>query len=462
MQQGTAPELAALDVGDKRREDRARGLVERMAAKPDGSIPQACQGPAEVKAAYRFLSNEAVDPDDIRKALYEPCIDRIAGHNGVILAIQDTTSFNFTTHHACEGIGPLGARDTDDFQGLHCHTVLAATGSGVPLGILDQKLWARDEEDHGSRHERKHRPINEKESFRWIESLRAIHERIPPDKLVITVTDREGDIFELLAEPRPPNSRLLVRACQNRALTTEGDHVLDAAKAVPEAGRLTKTLHRGDSRRAHKAELSLRYCQVSIKPPVVGTHDPDLEPVPMTVISLQEISPPEDCDGVDWVLLTDMDIDGYEAAVTCVEYYTNRWLIERFHYTLKSGCRIEESQLRTTDRLERLLVLYCIVALRLLWITYYNRHNPQLPCTVAFTQLEWQTVCRIEHPEEPVPDKPPPLREITRYVAKLGGFLGRKSDGHPGVKVIWRGIMRLQDIIIGVQLQLLDQDVGKG
>lgn len=462
MQQWIKAEFSALDLDDKRREQRAMSLVERLHAKPDGSISQTCEDHAEVTAAYRFLSNEAIEADALRASLYAACVGRLSGHNGPILAIQDTTSLNFSTHPACEGIGPLSAGDADNLQGLHCHTVLAATGGGLPLGILHQQLWARDRQDHGSRHKRKQRPINEKESFRWIESLRAMHERIPPDKLVITVTDREGDIFELLAEPRPPNSRILIRACQNRALTAEGDLLFDVAKTAPEAGTLTKTIHENKPRRARKAELSIRYCEVSIKPPAAGVHDPDLEPVDMMVISARELSPPEDCDGVDWVLITDMEIEDSDGAVRCVEYYSKRWLIERFHYTLKSGCRIEDSQLRTAGRIERLLVLYCAVAWRLLQVTYLSRQDPQQPCTAAFTELEWQTVYRVHHPDKPLPQEPPTLRQMTRDVAKLGGFLGRKSDGEPGVKVIWRGIMRMHDIIIGICLAPLDQDVYKG
>ncbi len=149
-------------------------------------------------------------------------------------------------------------------------------------------------------------------------------------------------------------------------------------------------------------------------------------------------------------------VDGREVT-RCVRYYELRWLIERYHYVLKSGCRIEESQLRSFDGLRRLLALFSAVALRLLWIMHSARTDGDQPCTVAFTDVEWQVLYRQRH-SGPVPERPPPLRDVVLWTAKLGGFLGRKGDGEPGVKVLWRGLMRLQDIVTGFLLR--PQDVG--
>ncbi len=219
------------------------------------------------------------------------------------------------------------------------------------------------------------------------------------------------------------------------------------------------SLGRGAERRPREAELSVRFRTLTAHVPRNGVHDPNLEPVELTAILAEEVSPPADGTAVRWLLLTDLPVTCFDDARECVRLYSLRWLIERYHYVLKSGCGIEDSQLRSADALECLLALYCVVALRLLWLTYASRIDGDAPCTVAFTDLEWKTLFRYRNPRESLPAKPPPLREVVHWTARLGGFLARTGDGEPGVKTLWRGLMRLQDIVIGVLL-LAPQDVG--
>jgi hypothetical protein len=135
-----------------------------------------------------------------------------------------------------------------------------------------------------------------------------------------------------------------------------------------------------------------------------------------------------------------------------VRTYAYRWLVERYHYVLKSGCRIEALPLRDTDRLERALALYAIVAWRLLWLTYLARRQPEHPCTRALSTPEWQVLFRTRYPTAALPTQPPPLGQAVRWIARLGGFLDRAGDGEPGVKVLWRGLRHLEDLTVGWQL----------
>ena len=164
------------------------------------------------------------------------------------------------------------------------------------------------------------------------------------------------------------------------------------------------------------------------------------------MVLAEEVDPPAGETAVRWLLLTTMPVSSVEAAVQVVLWYSLRWLIERYHYVLKSGCRIEELQLETMQRLERALATYCIVAWRLLWLTYEARQAPDASCEVLLHKDEWQALYATIHQTPTPPEQPPTLHEAVSWIARLGGFLGRTSDGEPGVQVIWRGWRRLQDI----------------
>jgi hypothetical protein len=453
-------ELSSLDLGDARRNRRCAMMVQRTADNPTASVLAASDGTAEMKAAYRFLSNDAVTPEALRSALRDACVTRTREHQRV-LVIQDTMTLDFSDHPATEGLGPTGGGDGSAGHGLLVHSALAVSDDGVPLGLVVQKTWARDPQAVGSRHERRERPLEDKESFRWIETLQAAEAAIPEGIGILHITDREGDIFELFAAPRRENSHLLVRAARlERRVSGPQRHLSEAAEAAPVVGQFTLLLRRHPNRPAREATLQVQLCHVSLLPPKGGVHDPNLQPVAVSVIRVCEINAPSDGDAVEWLLVTDQLVESFDDARRCVRDYSLRWLIERYHFTLKSGCRIEDSQLRRADRLERLLSLYCIVAWRLLWITYAARTDGDQPCSPTFSQVEWQALWAYHRTGDPLPDAPPTLHQAVLWTAKLGGFPGRKGDGEPGVKVLWRGLTRLHDIVTGI-LIARSLDVGK-
>ena len=455
-------ELATLDVGDSRRTARAQHMVMAMVEHPEGSVPQVFKTQAEIRAAYRFLSCEAVTPEALGAALREACVARVAQHS-VVLAIQDTTTFNYTHHPATAGRGPLAEPHV---LGFLAHSVLAVSAQGVPLGVLHQKQWARDPETPPTRNTRHQRPFADKESFRWVESLQVVHEHIPAGTTVINIADREADIYEVFAAPRPANSELLIRSCYNRSLCHEDQKLHQTVAAQPGAGEMNVRLRVRPDRKPKDVCLQVRFCTVALRPPHHRVEGTPQAPVTLTAILVTDKCTPKGRKPVRWLLLTTLAVDSLEDARRIVTYYTLRWLIERFHYTLKSGCRIEHSQLRTVARLRRLLALYCIVAWRLLWMLYLSREEPDCPCLVAFTDQEWRLLYlawqHLHHRHDPLPTQPPPLSQAVRHLAQLGGFIGRKADGDPGVKTLWRGLTRLQDIVLGATLATTtthDQDV---
>ena len=452
----THQELSTLDLGDKRLDRRAKRTIMTMSQRPSGSISQTFTTRAESEAVYRLVNSDTADShtvrDGVRDAVREACLARVRDES-LILAVQDTTTLNYNSHPACAGLGPIDAHKS---HGLLLHSTLAVSDAGVPLGLIDQVSWVRDADNVGTRHQRRERPIKDKESFRWIESQERIQQAVPPSTRVLTVADREADIFALFALQRPEHADLLIRVNHDRRVQGQDRLLWQTVRAAPIRGEVTIDLSRHPERAPRQATLQVSLCPVTVRRPKNGCNDPDLQPIPLIAILAEETEPPTDATPVCWLLLTTLSVDDFEGALRCLSYYSKRWLIERYHFTLKSGCKIEQSQLRTLEALNCLLALYCIVAWRLLWMTYGARVHPDLSCIVAYTEMEWQTLWRLQKGNQPLPTEPPSLKEAVKWTAALAGYLARKGDGDPGVKRLWRGLTRLQDIIIGIRLATPD------
>jgi hypothetical protein len=409
-----------------------------MAEHPSGSIKETFTEAKDCKAVYRFLNSEAFDTEALETAQRQACLERCAAYD-FILTVQDTTELTFSSSPALQ--------EAEDR--LWVHSALAVSPAGVPLGLLHQQRWTRPADQPPSRHRRRERPFEDKESYRWLESRQAVEKLVPAEQTVLMVADREADIFELFAAPRPDNSELLIRATRNRRVASPERRLWETLQATPCAGQMQVPVRRQPQRPARLARLEVRFCELELQPSTYGRPPTQRPPVRVTAIWVREVGGPPQAPPVDWMLLTTLPVTRLAEACRCVQYYTWRWLVERYHYVLKSGCKLQDSQLRTQRALERLTVLYSAVAWRLLWLTYEARRDSTQPCTVAFTTAEWQTLLRL-HAGRTValPEAPPPLGEVVRRLARLGGHPGRRGDSEPGVKVLWRGLTRLQDILL--------------
>ena len=263
---------------------------------------------------------------------------------------------------------------------------------------------------------------------------------------MVTIADQEGDIYDLFALPRRPGSEFLIRACHDRCVDHPARRLWAAIRQAPPGGTLTVEVPRGDDRPGRRATLTLRWLSLGIAPPQDRAGRAALPTVPVQALLAEEAAPPPDTEPICWLLVTTLPIADARAARRYVRWYTYRWRIERYHFVLKSGCRVEALQLGTAERLERALATYCIVAWRLLWLTYQARETPDDPCDAVLAPHEWQALwCTVHRTPQP-PAHPPSLKEAVRLIARLGGFLGRRGDGAPGVKTLWRGWRRLEDI----------------
>lgn len=443
-------EMSTLELGDPRRKQRVKRMIDLFAANPGASIPKACGNQADTKAVYRALSSEEIEAEEIRLAHARATVERLSGLSHVLVP-QDTVTLSFNTCPETEGLGPVGKKGT---LGLLAHSAMAVTPEGVPLGILYQQVWARDKEEEGKRETRRDRLVEEKESFRWLETVDAVESLLPKDLEVWVTGDREADIFELFAMERRKALHLIVRAGQDRKVEDEEVEYLGAAvEKAKVLGEMEVAVPRSRKRKARIARLQVKVRTLKLMPPRNHLGRGDLAPVKVSVVQVQEIgTTPEGEEPIEWLLITTLPVATLSQAVKVVEAYAQRWKVERYHYVLKSGCGVEKLQLGSADRIERALSIYNVVAWRLLYMTYVARIAPDLPCTAVLEDDEWKALFLVGSLRpRPVPQSPPTVREAVRMIAMLGGFLGRKGDGEPGIQSIWTGFRRLMDFTLALR-----------
>jgi len=463
MVNSIAEELRGVQFGDRRLSDRAVKIAERFSAKPNLSIPAAMGDHAEMEAAYRFFDNDKVNPQAITAPHARATLERIKQVDTALL-VQDTTEIDLTRpEQQVIGVGPL---ECESHQGLHYHPLLAFDHQGLALGTVWSKSWVRDEiltNVPRSEKEKLRRaaPIEDKESMRWLEGIRAAREtaKACPQTQCICVADSEADIYELFSEPRDIGSGrelgLLIRGCQDRALSPSEEHgrILEAVRASPCCQRGTINVSRrrpkmkvkkkdpSASRDARLAEVEIRATTVTLRPP--RRPDRRLPEVTINVVFVEEFDPPEGETPIRWLLLTNLPIDDVAQVELVIHFYRVRWQIEVYFRTLKSGCRIEKRYFQRVGRLLNCLALYSVVAWEILYLCRLSRQCPDLCCEVVFEPHEWKSIYMATG-KKPLPAKPPTLNEIVRRIASMGGYVIRKST-QPGTQTLWIGLQRLHD-----------------
>lgn len=349
-------EFAHADLGDRRLNRRVVRIAKSLAAAPKDSIPTASDGLAETLAVYRFLDNEKVTLEKVLKPHVEQTHRRIRKHP-VVLVAQDTTELDYTgCRNRNRDAGPLSKKRQ---RGFYLHPSIAFTPEGVCLGTLHAKIWARDIETFGTSRttSQKNRPIEDKESYRWIEGWDLITKtaRACPETEVVNVSDRESDIHALLSKATKdttPNAHFVIRQRDDRSLPQRVDDPDSRAyrkvsSAFPEAsvlGTITVQTTRTKESEARVATVEIRSASVMLKSPRLRRRDTETE-VTVGVVWAIERDPPQGVAGIEWVLFTDLPCTTLDEAVQVVEYYTGRWGIEVFFRVFKSGCEVEELQL---------------------------------------------------------------------------------------------------------------------
>jgi hypothetical protein len=468
-QEWVEQEFGGVELGDKRLRDRLMKIVGDRSQHPDTSYLEASGGDrGATKGYYAFIDNprETVRPEAMLSTHRERTIERMMGHERV-LVVQDTTDLNFSSRLHTEGLGLIGTNQTGAKSlGLKLHTAFALSEEGLPLGVLRAVAYAPEEKAAEGKVSIG-RPIEDKKSFRWLEGYRdcvAIAKQLP-DTRILAVMDREADLFELFEEAAPTRHRvgLLVRARHNRRLEASERKLFEELRASESAAQIQvaiprqrwKEAKRGQPKRegwpARQATLTLTFREVSIR----STRS-DLrasEPVTLWAIYAREQAPPPGAAPIEWMLLTTEEVKTVDQAARMLDLYTRRWRIEEWHRVLKSGCKVQEHQHETAERLERAIAIDVVLAWRIQLMTLLSREVPDLPCTVFFDAWEVTVLEALQEQRTKAPLKRPlTLAEAVTAVARLGGYLARRSDPPPGSTVMWRGLIRLGGMVEGYRL----------
>ena len=431
-------EFAGAALGDERLNQRLVKLATRFADKPSASIPGACEDWSETQAAYRFFEQTS---DQKRQlgwqdilAPHMACTEARMRQHPVVLCLQDTTELDFNGQETA-GLGPLSHEAQ---RGMYLHPTYVVTPDREPLGVTDAWMWAREAKgDDGQR-------PGILESRRWIEGYQRIAETAPemPDTRLIYVADREADILELMqcAHHLGTPADWLIRSQHNRALPDGGKLWASVLAATP-LGEIEFTMASRQGQAARDVRQQLWARPVSLTDGRGGQ-------LSVTCLIAREINAPAGCKPVEWRLLTNRVADGFAAAIELIDWYRCRWEIETFFHVLKNGCRVEALQLGNVAKLELALAVYLVVSWRLARLVKLGRTHPDLEASALFTETEWKGAYILA--KKAIPKKPPTTRELVRQIAMLGGFLGRKGDGEPGVKTLWLGMQRLRDFVEGM------------
>ncbi|MCW5263381.1 IS4 family transposase [Verminephrobacter eiseniae] len=443
-----AEEFAGAQLGDARLNHRLIKLTERFADKPTASIPGACPDWSETQGAYRFFdqANNAKRPLKWETVL-APHIERTAARmrqHRVVLCLQDTTELDFNGQ-SIEGLGPLSYEAQ---RGMYLHPTYAVTPEREPLGITDARMWARTPKaDDGTR-------AGVRESLRWSEAYERIGEMAQTltDTRLVCVGDREADIVEMMRRARDLGhpADWLIRSKHNRTLPEGSKSWAQTIVATP-SGEIEFTL-------AARTAEAARVVRQQIWARALNIPDGAGGQLTVTCVVAKETNPPAGCKAVQWHLLTNRMASDFAEVVEWIDWYRCRWEIETFFNVLKNGCRVEALQLGSVAKLELALAVYMVVAWRLARLVRLGRTHPDLSASALLTEAEWKGAYILAKKKPPT--QPPTIREVIRQIAMLGGFLGRKCDGQPGVKSLWLGFARVRDFVQGVEHMRLLQDAG--
>lgn len=446
-------ELSSQFFPDKRICDRANLIISTMINKPNVTIPNLSTEKSFTKGIYRFLENSNFNHKSILDGFVYSTINSLPSDEMIIVA-QDTSDLDYTGLKETSGLGYLDS-SSQKFKkqtGLKFHTALAVSKKGEVFGILDQKIYSRESTKTLSGTDRSKLPTEEKESIRWLETVRNI-DNLNISNPILIVGDRESDMTELFELELNKNINLLVRARNLRSLES-GVKVIEFMKSIENFNKTVIIPSYGE-KFEENVVLTVSYSNINLKPKPSYKLPKEKRESPRNTkktfrpsVSLNCVLAYNEERNISWLLFTTLEINSKDAAIDLINYYKKRWLVERYHYTLKSGCKMEELQLKTKENLSKALVLYSIVACQLLRLWALPRVKPETLATDIFSKEEIGIIVSMVDKKNERKNKKYTytIEQIVIKLGILGGFMGRKSDGIPGVKVLWRGLMELYSI----------------
>ena len=435
-------DFESIEFGDRRLTKRLCKAVESMRQNAGKSVLGSGESRSQAKAFYRMLSNDKFDMGLVSETARKGTLNRIneAG-GGVVLLIQDTSDINLNGHKKTEGLGYC----SEHVKGIKLHSCIAVSPEGVPYGLLAQEYETRKEAKSGlSKTEKVNRPIEDKESHRWIRMVRLAAAAMPHQVRAINICDREGDFFEHYAELAMLDMPFVVRVAHDRK-SVDDEKVVGNLRKTPAISRVAINIPR-DSRRsrpARQTEMEIAYSYETIPRPARIKDENVAETVAVNFVRITELTPVDGDEPIEWILATNLPLFDKGDVMNVVECYIQRWKIERFHFTLKSGMNAEKIQQRTYEKIKPVLLVYSVIALFIMAVTYLGRETPDMPCDLMFGEDEWKILYRIANKTRTAPERPYSMKEAVFYLAQVGGYKRSPSDGLPGLKSIWSGLSAL-------------------
>jgi hypothetical protein len=441
-------EFSKASFGDKRLSDRLTRVAKDLSEHPTMPINQASGDWHSTKGAYRFFDNEKVSPESILKPHYENTVNRMM-HHKVVLSIQDTTSFNFTSHEALK-LGPIGKVGTN---GIMQHNTLAVSGDGLPLGLLDQITWIRPPISDDKTKISEELLLEEREIYRWIKSLENSVERSQHHARVVSVHDRESDFYQFYDRAKSLSALYLIRLKHNRAIEESSEGAKSYLRAQPVVSTYEVCVPRREGEYPERtATVELRYAPITVYAPDDIEDEVVHDEIKMFGVHVKEINAPSDVEPIEWFLVTNVAVFSVEDARERVKWYLLRWLVEIYHKSEKSCCSSEDCRLETDERMQNFLAVNSVIAWRVLFVTYIARQQPEATAEVILSPTEIKVLEGANNLKLPKPIKLKTVQQAVAALAKLGGHMGRKNDKAPGIITVCRGMMRLNDFMSGFLL----------
>ena len=433
-------QFEGIDLKDERLNKRINIIASNMMKNPSASIPEQNNVWKDIKGAYRFFDSKQIDFNEIVRPHIDKTKKKIEERE-IILAVQDTCYITYSHHLSVNGLSNIGGgRNSKNGKGIVLHNTLAIdplkTHPEV-IGILDQHIYNRnksnDDEDW-------------KETKLWQEASQRINDK-NSNAHIVEVMDREGDVFDIMQNCLNFKHDYIIRSAYDRWLDYPSKiKLFDFIKKLKSTGVVKLDVRKKQGQVARKATLDISFSEIKI----CGPKNRKKEIIKCNVIYVIEKDPPKDQEPLEWILLTSIDIDSFEEACQVIKWYRHRWIIEEYHKCIKSGCKVEEKQLKEEFRIENFLGVANIIALRLLQLRDFARLSPKMSAKKVIEPLKVDILLKYNK----IQKKEISIYEYYRLVASMGGFIGRKSDGEPGWQTLWKGETKLMLLVEGAKLVL--------
>lgn len=424
-------------VEDKREAKSLAAMADRLLSHPESSFSGAV-GQSLRKAAWRIFSKEEVD---LSCGQYRQTGLRCKDHQ-VVLVSHDTTDISYPTHPKTQGLGDLGGGGGES-PGIALHSAMVLSEQGLPLGLVGQKYWAPVATGR-EQHPRKY-PLEEKESYRWVEALEWVGKYLEKVNQVVVLSDRESDFYEYMIAPRKANIDLLFRAhpLQRKVLYNKIKMPLKEV-IFPDSASAEVFVGKSWKRKERVAKIAVSWGKV-VSPPAADKKGVD---VPLWVVKAKETHPPAGEQAIEWVLITSIAVEDEQTALLMLDYYRKRWIIERWFLVLKQGMQIEKMQFDTFRRLSNAIALTAIVAWQLLFLKHLASQDPEVAAEQVLEPHQ------VEVLQKQKGQKNMTVKQAFIAIAALAGFTPSKKQPLPGEKTIWKGWFIFDKLCEGYKLAL--------